>query len=504
MQRDFYRRSAGSWSTGGWYTRDPLEEDEVMSSAPESVSNRSNQPFLSGSLFPVGDEIDVASCTVTGEIPEALRGTFMQNGPNPRFEPLGRYHMFDGDGMLHAISFEDGRVSYRNRWIISNALGAELKHGRALYHGLGEMTKFPDPEIVAEAGPIKNPANTHIVKHAGRYLALWEGGPPTEVKADLETVGLWTFDGKLNGGMTAHPRIDPRTGEMFSFAYSPLPPFLRYFVVDAQGNLVHQIELDIPMGTMMHDFIITDDYAVFIDSPICFNMAALEGGPMVVWKPENGTRIGVLPKFGQPDEMKWFEIENGHVQHFWNGWQEGQKIEFSGTRNPHPEFGLDTEGSLEESSANGEAGRATRFFVDLEKGTAGLEQFDDLEGDFCRFNDAYNGKRSRYHYMGGFAHERGMIGHFDAVVKYDDQTNERTMWYSGKGHHIGEAVYADDPARSGEDEGWLLVLDQDVPNNKSDLCILNAQDIAAGPIARIHMPHRLAFGFHVNWFPEEN
>ncbi len=475
-----------------------------MSATPDVVTNTHQQPFLSGQMTPVSDELDVPSCKVTGEIPASLRGKFVQNGPNPRFEPQGRYHMFDGDGMLHAVDFKDGSVSYKNRWIRTPMLEAEIRAGRALYPGLADLMNFPDPALVGDAGPIKNPANTHIVKHAGKFLALYETGLPVEVTADLETLGVRDFDGKLPSGITAHPRIDPVTQEMFFFAYSPFPPYLRYFVADAQGRLVHSVDLATPAPTMIHDFLITDEHAVFLDSPLVLNMNAInEGGPMVSFKPENGTRLGVMPRFGQADDIIWHDIENGHVQHFWNGWHENGIVEVSGTFNSNPQFGMDTDGDMDDSSASAQAGVATRFKIDLAKGKATVEKFDDMEGDFCRFNDEMNGVRTRHHYMGGFQDERGIIGQFDTLVKYDDQTNGRETWYSGKNHHLGEAVFAPNPGGAAEDDGWLVFTDHDHVENTTDVCVVDAQNLEAGPIARVHMPRKVPFGFHVNWFKAE-
>ena len=316
------------------------------------VTDTGHQPDLQGNLFPVDTELDDPSLEVTGRLPAGLRGSFIRNGPNPLFAPIGRYHMFDGDGMLHSVTFDEGRVAYRNRWIRSRGLQAEADLGRAVYPGLSEVTNFPDPALVGDAGPVKNPANTHIIRHAGRYLALWEGGLPTEVTASLETVGEYDFDGKLAGAMTAHPRLDPRTGEMFFFAYSVFEPVIRYYVVDASGRLVHQVTLDVAAPVMMHDFVITEHHAVFLDSPIVFDVANLGKGPMVQWRPENGTRIGVLPRLGTADEVRWFEIDPGHVQHFWNGWADDDRIEFSGTRFEHPDFGIDASAPLDERAGD--------------------------------------------------------------------------------------------------------------------------------------------------------
>jgi len=464
------------------------------------IDNPEHQPDLEGNLFPVGEEVDVARLEITGWLPAGLQGSFVRNGPNPMFQPLGRYHMFDGDGMLHGITFDGGQASYRNRWIRSKGLRAEAALGRAVYPGLSDVMNFPDASLVGDAGPVKNPANTHIVRHANRYLALWEGGLPTEVTATLDTIGEYDFHGELHGAMTAHPRIDPQTGEMFFFAYSVFEPVIRYYVVDADGTLVHRAKLEVPAPVMMHDFVITEHHAVFLDSPIVFDVANMGKGPMVQWRPQNGTRIGVMPRRGAADEVRWFEIDPGHVQHFWNGWAEGDRIEFSGTRFDHPEFGIDTSGPLDESSTDNTPPYPARFWVDLATDEAGWEQTDDLGGDFARFNDRFNGVRSRFHYMSAVVAEDRRLGDFDTIVRYDDATGERQLWSAGPTGHVGESVFAPDPHGSAEDDGWLINAVHDDTTNRTDVCVLDARAVAAGPIARVHLPHRMPFGFHANWF----
>ncbi|MCU0310308.1 MAG: carotenoid oxygenase family protein [Acidimicrobiales bacterium] len=463
------------------------------------VTDPDRQPDLEGNMFPVDTEVDLTGLEVTGRLPDGLRGSFVRNGPNPLFPPIGRYHMFDGDGMLHGVRFEDGGVSYRNRWVRSRGLQAEVDLGRAVYPGLADVMSFPDESLVGDAGPVKNPANTHVIRHAGHYLALWEGGLPTEITLDLETVGEYDFDGRLRGAMTAHPRIDPRTGEMFFFAYSVFEPVIRYYVVDARGALVHRAKLEIPSPVMMHDFVITEQHAVFLDSPIVLDVDKLDEGSMASWRPENGTRIGVMPRLGAADDVRWFEIDPGHVQHFWNGWAEGDRIEFSGTRFERPDFGLDVSGAGESPDRNVPPYPA-RFWVDLASGTAGWEQTDDLGGDFARFNDDLNGVRSRYHYMSAVVAPGRRLGDFDSIVRYDDATGGRQVWTAGPTGHVGESVFAPDPRGRAEDEGWLINAVHDSATDRTDVCVLDAADVAAGPIARVHLPRRMPFGFHANWF----
>jgi carotenoid cleavage dioxygenase-like enzyme len=463
-----------------------------------TVTNAAQQPMLEGVLFPVDDEMDSADLAVTGTIPEGLRGDFVRNGPNPMFEPLGRYHMFDGDGMLHRIAFDGGRASYRNRWIRSAGLEAEVRAGRALYGGLAEM-KFPDAKDVGDAGPMKNVANTHIIRHAGRNLALWEGGLPTEVTRDLDTVGPWNFGTDFAGPMTAHPHIDPRTGEMLFFGYSPFAPYLQFHQVSAAGELVRSVDIDLPAPVIMHDFVFTTEHVVFVDSPFVWDLeAAMRGEPMSTWRADNGTRVGVMDRDG--DEVRWFEVENGFINHYWNGWTDGDIITFSGSRLDAISYGFEEGGSVEEIDANAKAGRPARFSVDLAAGVVKWEQLDDLGGDFTRINVDFFGVRSRYHYMAAFSGPEDRVGMFDMIVKYDDATGVRTEWRAGPNSVVGEAVFAADPDGSGEDDGWLICCVHDEVGHKADIVVLDARSIESGPVASVHVPRRIPFGFHANWF----
>ena len=461
-----------------------------------AVSNHLDQAMLRGLFTPIDDEIDVDHLEVTGTIPSNLDGRFVRNGPNPKFEPRGRYHMFDGDGMLHSVTIADGSAQYRNRWIRTAALGAEERAGRALYGGLGEMY-FPTPDEVGDAGPRKNPANTNLVRHAGRYWALYEAGLPTEVTADLETIGVDDFDGRLVGSFTAHPRVDPRTGEMFAFQYSAFAPHLRVYAFDADGALVRTDDVDMPACSVMHDFVITERSLVFVDAPLLFDLAgAMRGEAPFNWAPDHGTRVGVLPRSG--GAISWFEIPDGYFNHFWNAWEDDGRIVLSGSCSPGDAYTNSGQGG--EGTADASPGLPTRVVVDLVRGTATSEQIDDLGGDYPRINERLTGTRSRFHTMGAFAGTPDIIGHFDTVVQYDDHTGARTTWCAGPGSVVGEAVFAAATDGQGENEGWLLCTVHDRATGATDVAVLDATDVATGPVARIHMPQRLPFGFHAAWF----
>lgn len=471
-----------------------------VSDRTSQVTNKVGNHYLTGSWRPADHELDVSELVVVGDLPEGLSGEFIRNGPNPMFEPVSEYHMFDGDGMLHKVSFEEGKASYRNRWIVSRGLEVEMRAGRGVYPGLADLANWPDKSVTGDAGPVKNPANTHIIRHAGRYYALWEGGLPTEVDGDLETVGVWDYEGQVDGmlpAMTAHPRLDPRTGEMFSFAYSPFPPYLRYFVIDAAGKLVHKVDLDLPAPVMMHDFLLTEKYAVFLDSPIVLDIANPDGGPVASWMPENGTRLGVMPRTGTADDIRWFEIDPCHVQHFWNAWDDDDRIELRGARWKEVDFGYESEGR----AIDIDPALPARFWIDLAADKAGWEHFDDMGGEMCRFNDDYTGVYNRYDYMGAYSSSRAQLGGFDCVAGYDAVTGQRQVWDFAGEREVGEPVFAPDPNGTDEGDGWILCPTTDRTATVSELTVFEARRIDDGPVAVVRLPQWVPAGFHANWFP---
>ncbi len=407
-----------------------------------------------------------------------------------RFEPSGPYHLFDGDGMLHAVTLGDDGVTYRNRWIRSRGLEAEERAGRSLYGGMYQPV-MPGPELVGDAGPMKNTANTHVVRHAGRILALMEAGVPTEVTLDLETVGEWSFHDTYTGSFTAHPKIDPATGEMLAFSY--VGP-LTYFRISPDGHVVDQVPIDVPAPIMMHDFAVTAEHVVFLDAPAVMDFEGwFAGGPMSSWQPERGTRLGVMAREGGP--VRWFEIDTSWVVHFLNAYTEGSKVIVDTSRAAELNFMLDPT-----ETGQGPVGSLTRFTVDLERGTAGFEQLDDRPADFPRVNDDRACHRHRYGYSAWWSSEvRGVD--FDSVVKYDLDAGTSTTYEWGPGHAVGELSFAPDPSGSAEDDGWLVGFTTDLSDRASEFVVLDARDVAAGPITRVPIPRRVPAGFHGNWLP---
>ena len=455
-----------------------------------------DSPHLQGLKAPVSEERDDAELSVIGEIPEALSGMFVRTGPNPQFAPMGAYHPFDGDAMLHAVYLEGGTARYRNRWLESKGLLAERKRGKACYGGMSNF-QIPEADIVAEGGILKNTGNTSTIRHAGRYFGLLEAGPPTEFDRDLNTLGEYDFDGQLVGPVTAHPKIDPVTGEMVFFGYSPVSPYLRYHEVTAAGELTSSVEIDIPHPIMIHDFVMTENYVLFFDSPAVFDLDAMfAGNEPMSWQPNNGTRVGIVPRGGNGEGIRWFEMDNCYVVHFYNAWESGNTIE---VRAPRME---DMPGGFEfENPGAAREPMPWRWVIDLDKGTVTDEQTDDLASEFPRINDNFAGRETQFLYS---CPQRSWDFEFDfeGVLKYDKTSGERQSHFYADSQISGEHAFAPDPNGTSEDDGWLLSFVVDRATEQSELVILDARDLAAGPVARVQMATRVPIGFHANWFAD--
>lgn len=456
-------------------------------------------PMLQGHYEPVHDERVDRDLEVTGEIPSGLVGTYLRNGGNPAFPPLGKYHVFDGDGMIHGVTLDgDGHAHYRNRYVESRGLLAEREAGHALFGGLSNFS-FPAPEVMEKAGMMKNTANTNIIRHQQRLLALMEAGTPIELADDLSTVGEFDFDGSLSGPFTAHPKFDTSTGEMLAFGYLPFPPYLRYHTVAPDGSL-RSVDIDAGRATMMHDFVVTERHAVFFDLPALFDLdAMMSGGAGIRWDGDAGARIGVIPRDGGSDDIRWIDVEPFFVFHFLNGWDTPDgKIVVFGCRSPRMNVSFGEEAELPDDSVP----TLHRWVIDPVAGTVSTEQLDDRPADFPRLNDDLAGVPNRYGYLGHTAawDSNGEVA-FDGVTRHDLESGTDVSYVYGPNVRAGEPVFCADPSGAAEDDGWIVNFVTDMSDRSTSFIVLDARDITAGPVCEVRIPRRVPFGFHGNWMP---
>jgi carotenoid cleavage dioxygenase-like enzyme len=442
-------------------------------------------PYLHGNYAPVFEErSDDHELPVTGVIPPDLTGQLLRNGPNPAVIPADEsdYHWFGGAGMIHAISLEDGRaVGYRNRWVRTRSLAATLD------------TAPPN----GPSEPIDGPANTHVIRHAGTTLALVESGFPHALAPDLERARIHDFDGGLASPMTAHPKLDPITAELIFFGSDVFgPPFLRYHVVDSAGALIRTEAIDIPRATMIHDFGVTATRVVFLDLPVVFDLdlAAMGRSLPYRWMPDAGARVGVMPRGGGNDDVRWIGIDPVYVFHVLNAYDEGDTVVMDVIRYDRA---FDT-GPGEVIASDLPV--LARWTINLATGRIGERRLDDVPVEFPRIDDVVSGRCHRYGYctrLGDQADEPAQLG----LVKYDLARDESTRFDPGEHRAPGEPVFVRAIDGRGEDEGWILCVVYDAGRDASDLIILDATSFSGPPVATVHLPARVPFGFHGSWVP---
>jgi carotenoid cleavage dioxygenase len=426
--------------------------------------------FQRDNYAPVADELTVFDLPVDGAIPREITGWYLRNGPNPR-QATG--HWFTGDGMIHGVHLEEGRAKwYRNRWVRTESFDNDLP----VYNADGTRNLR------------SSVANTHIVNHAGKTLALVESSLPYEITNDLKTLGAYDFGGKLVDSMTAHPKICPVTGELHFFGYGNIfEPHVTYHRADADGELTINRPLDVPALTMMHDFALTAEHVVFMDLPIVFKLdVALEGsGDMPYrWDDDYGARLGVLRRDDPFGEVRWFDIDPCYVFHVVNAYDNGNAVVLQAVR--YPELwrnngGFDADGVL------------WSWTIDLLTGRVSERQLDDRAVEFPRIDDR----------LATLPAQHAVTVGDGRLLRYDLKTGsavEHTFGTPQSPGGPGEAVFV--PSAAGpadESSGWYLGYVYDPVRDGSDLVIIDAADFAAPPVARIQLPQRVPYGFHGNW-----
>ncbi len=456
-----------------------------MTTLDESVSQRNLPWHMRGPYAPVSEEVEAFDLPVRGRIPDELNGRYVRNGANPKHGVT--MHWFAGDGMLHGVRLRDGRAEwYRNRWVRTKALA-----------GVDRMD-MSNGQFDLTVGL----ANTHVVRHAGRILALEEGSFPNEVSPDLDTVGPYDFGGSLHTPCTAHPHTCPETGEMHFFGYELVQaPFVTYHVVDRDGVLVHTQAIEVGGPTMVHDFAISRNYAIFLDLPVVFDLElAMTGTMPFQWQPSYGARIGLLhrERARHGEAPQWFDVPLCYVFHIMNAWDDGPDGRYvwldAGRHASMWDGGPD---KFEPSLLH-------RWRFDLQTGAVHEEQLDDVAHAFPRIDDRRTGLSNRFGWA--VAPRDGRDDGMESpslVVKYDLQTGGRAAHDFGPTSLSGEPVFVPTHDAAAEDEGYLVTYVMDMATESSSFVVLDAADMSAAPVAVVQLPQRVPQGFHGSWFADE-
>ncbi|WDI30571.1 carotenoid oxygenase family protein [Hyphococcus flavus] len=451
-------------------------------------------PYLHGLYAPVREEISAEKLEVIGEIPRDLHGAYFRNGPNPKTSPKGMHHWFDGDGMVHGVWFENGEARYRNRYVQTQDLKA---NGSSVLGGIFD----PARDAPGRKVHYRDTANTDLVYHNGKLLALWYiSGQPVAVDAStLETICTETFDGALPNNISAHSKVDPETGELVFFDYSLYEPKMWTGTVSAQGELTQFQEIDLPGPRLPHDMGMTENYVILHDLPVIFSDSAIRNRLWQIHVADQQTRFGVVPRKG--GAPKWFEFPTCYVYHVINAWEEGDDVVMAACKMVPNGFEPDAKYGPYAAMADVLALRAQPFVwrMNMKTGKAREEQLDDALSEFPVVNNNFAGRKTQYSYHVIF--DDCIEQRFTGLLKYNLLTGASERHHFPKGVFGSEPAFAPKVSADGEDDGYLITFTQDF-DGRSEAQVIDAQNISAPPLARIKLPQRVPLGFHGVWAPD--
>ena len=438
--------------------------------------------WLDGNYPPVSEQVTETSLKVEGSLPPELNGLYVRNGTNASTGPSD--HFFGGDGMLHGIRLENGAAKwYRNRYVDTPVYRQETS-------GFGA----PKPEDTTSA--------VSLIYHGGKLLSLGEFGYPYEINPeDMSTVGFHNYQGKLSGNMTAHPRIDPETGEMIAFGYNVTRPYVTYMRIDAAGNMLQVEPIDTDGPAMMHDFAVTKDYVVFLETKVLFSWFQVITGDGLPfrWDDDAACRFGVMPRKGTNADVRWFDIPSCFIFHVMNSFQENQQIHVDAARYEKL--------WVKDSHDFNHPAHLSRFTLDLNSGKSSVTRLFERPMEFPQVNRSHWTRPYRYGYSLITDVDGRPFGELTSetakgYMKYDLRTGETLTLEVAEQYAPGEAVFVSANGQaSSEDHGYLLSYVYDSATVLSALWVMDATKLAQGPIAKVPLPVRVPQGFHGLWVP---
>jgi carotenoid cleavage dioxygenase-like enzyme len=476
-------------------------------------------PYRTGAWAPNNVEVDAWDLdVVAGEIPGDLRGIYLRNTENPLFDAItGRYHPFDGDGMLHAIRFEGGgtvggprgKASYRNRFVRTAGLLAELEAKTALWAGILETPDLSQRDGWGARTRMKDASSTDVIVHNGLALTTFyqcgDGYLVDPVTLEPRGVAALNHASFAKGAtVSAHPKVDEATGELLFFNYSTEAPYCHVGICDKAGALLRTMPVELPGPRLPHDMAFTERFAIIGDFPLFWDPERLaKGAYRPKYRPELGSRFGLVPRDGKGD-IRWFTASPTYVLHFSNAYEEGNRVILEGYHQGAPmqeRTPEDTPISMFMKSLDMHAmkTRRHRWTFDLESGATREETLDDECSEFPTIHQGYAGRKHRYVYAA--IGEPGMFL-FSGVAKTDVETGAKTTYAFPKGVFASEAPFCPRVGATTEDDGYLVTFTTDVAANTSECQIFDAKELARGPIARVKLPMRISSGTHATWMAE--
>mmetsp|Transcript_20305 Transcript_20305/g.37727 ORF Transcript_20305/g.37727 Transcript_20305/m.37727 type:complete len:510 (+) Transcript_20305:352-1881(+) len=479
----------------------------------------SGKEFRTGQFEPVkGDKVlGSDALEVSGTIPADVDGVFLRVGPNPVFEPKHGYHLFDGDGMVHAVSLspETGGSTYARHQIQTIKLQTELANGGPVYPTIGSMAgKTGIARVLAfeqriRAGQYERSgvANTAMVHHAGKLLALNEGDIP--YKLELKEEGGIATQGPLEWSkltpFTAHPKVDPVTGFMHAFGYSMEKPYLRYYVVDDKGDHVHSLDIDLPQAIMMHDFCITENKVIFLDTNLVFDAAEMAKGNLPFrFDASRPARFGIMDKKEtDASNIVWCEAPPQQIFHTLNAWEEedGNTVTMIACKSDYFRLSLE---ALTDVQTDAERTMLVRYTFDLAKKTTEMKTLLDanpIAVEFPVVSPKLVGRKTQTGFVAGFVPGHTLRSNSVYKVNLESGATEGVIEIPD-GLFGGEAIFVPSSAPDATSgDGYIISLVHDTSFKTQRLYIWNATTMENQPVAIVSISERVPSGFHALFVP---
>lgn len=467
-----------------------------------------DHPYRNGAWTPVFEELDTDNLEIIGTIPTDIDGLYVRNTENPVHDSIGRYHPFDGDGMIHTIRLQNGKATYRNRFVRTEGFEAEQEEGGPLWVGIMGKPDDSKRKGWGAHGSVKDSSSTDVVVHAGAILStFYQCGEGYRLDPEtLETLG--TTDWVPEDGISAHPKVDEATGELLFFNYSTKAPYLHYGVVGPDSQLKHFIPVALPGARLPHDMAFTKNFAIFNDCPLYWKPELIGRNLYIpAYHPDEPTRFGIIPRMGQPEEIKWFEAKPTYVLHWSNAYEDGDEVVLDGyfQNDPVPPPLTDFPAGYESMGASIDLHsfkpELHRWRFNLKTGETREETlFDDYPVEFGMINQQYAGRPYRYVYS--VTGEPGWFL-FNGLTKHDLNTGEAKHLSFGEQRFGSEPPFIPRANAQSEDDGYLISFITDLAQDRSECIIIDAQNILAGPVCTIILPHRISSGTHATWASAE-
>lgn len=487
---------------------------EVVGKFLSTLPDDDDHPYRTGPWRPQTTEWDVDDLTVVeGQIPHDLDGVYLRNTENPLHPALKNYHPFDGDGMLHIVGFRDGKAFYRNRFVRTDGLLAENEAGGPLWPGIAEPIELARRDYGWGARTLmKDASSTDVVVHRGVALTShYQCGDFYRIDpCTAEDLGKETWNGGFPSGwgVSAHPKVDDRTGELLFFSYSKHAPYLRYGVVSDAGNVVHNVDVELPGPRLPHDMAFTDNYVILNDFPLFWDPALLDHNiHLPRFHRDVPSRFAVIPRRGDASQIMWFEADPTYALHFPNAYEDGDEIVLDGFFQGDPEpadngMGNRWQRAFRFLALDRMQARLHRWRFNLKTGAVREERLADSISEFGMINPGYAGRDYRYTYAA-----TGKPGWFlfDGLIKHDLQSGTEHRYRFEDGVYGSETAMA--PRVGGtasgpdEDDGYLVTLTTDMNADASYCLVFDAARVEDGPICKLALPERISSGTHSTWAP---